>query len=288
MSFKSEVLIESKSLRESVIDRVDVLDKVKKLSMMPDDINASTEMVAEYYEVPIKTIQTTIVKNRNELNGDGLKVIKGTELTLLKEVSAIPKNAPSFTMIPRRAVLRIGMLLQDSIVAQAVRDYLLDSETKQSTVVPVQIPAEINMIGQLLEISNQSYKAMMQMQSQIDNAKLIAGEAIRKAEESENKSKELESELNDVRSGLVDVNLPLRTQFNDSVRKYAKRHSLEWDEAYNNVYSILGKQNHVDLKKRLQNRVEKGEKVKMVDLVEELNLLVPAIRLAKTLAGVAS
>ncbi|MDT2293248.1 hypothetical protein P7H15_10920 [Paenibacillus larvae] len=31
-------LIESKTLRES-IDRTEVLDKVKKLSMLPDDVN---------------------------------------------------------------------------------------------------------------------------------------------------------------------------------------------------------------------------------------------------------
>lgn len=182
----------------------------------------------------------------------------------------------------------MGMLLRDSEVAKAVRTQLLDTEQESKQNNIVQIPTELNILGQISEAINHSYKAMIQIQSQVVAADKKAEEANQKAIEVAAKNKELESELDDVRKGLVDVNLPLRTQFNDAVRKYAKRHSLEWDEAYNNIYNTLGKQNHVDLKKRLQNRQENGEKVKMVDIVEELNLLVPAIRLAKTLAGIAS
>lgn len=47
----SDSLIESKSLRESVIVRTDVLDKVKELMMLPDGIHTSMEMTADYYAV---------------------------------------------------------------------------------------------------------------------------------------------------------------------------------------------------------------------------------------------
>ncbi|MEV2886637.1 hypothetical protein ABNE25_21355, partial [Paenibacillus larvae] len=114
----SSALIESKTLRESVIDRTEVLDKVKKLSMLPDDVNISVEMAAKYYEVGKETINSVIKVNRNELESDGLKVLTGAELMSLKDMGVIGKNTASFTIIPRRAVLRIGMLLRDSQVAR--------------------------------------------------------------------------------------------------------------------------------------------------------------------------
>ncbi|MEV3586966.1 hypothetical protein ABNE08_19435, partial [Paenibacillus larvae] len=122
----SSALIESKSLRESVIDRTEVLDKVKKLSMLPDDVNASMELVAEFYEVPKQTVNSLIHDNREELESDGLKVLTGGELNSFKELGVIGKNTSAFTIIPRRAVLRIGMLLRDSQVARSVRDHLLN------------------------------------------------------------------------------------------------------------------------------------------------------------------
>ncbi|MFD1126647.1 ORF6C domain-containing protein [Paenibacillus provencensis] len=124
----SELLIESKTLRESVIERIEVLDKVKKLIMLPDDINTTIELAADFYEVDAEIIKKTIQRNKEELLTDGLQVIKGKELRDLKSMSAIPKNTPSLTLIPRRALLRIGMLLQDSSVAIEVRTQLLDQE----------------------------------------------------------------------------------------------------------------------------------------------------------------
>ncbi|MEV2286397.1 hypothetical protein ABNC10_16470 [Paenibacillus larvae] len=126
----SSALIESKSLRESVIDRTEVLDKVKKLSMLPDDVNASMELVAEFYEVPKQTVNSLIHDNREELESDGLKVLTGGELNSFKELGVIGKNTSAFTIIPRRAVLRIGMLLRDSQVARSVRDHLLNVEAE--------------------------------------------------------------------------------------------------------------------------------------------------------------
>ncbi|MEK5414469.1 hypothetical protein [Paenibacillus sp. FSL L8-0708] len=127
----SDVLIESVSLRNSYTSRVDVLNKVKGLSLLPDNENVSMEMAGEYYEVPKQTINSLIFDNREELENDGLKVVSGNELIFFKELGVIGKNSSSFTVISRRALLRIGMLLRDSLVARAVRDYLLDTEDSQ-------------------------------------------------------------------------------------------------------------------------------------------------------------
>lgn len=129
---KEQALVESKALRESYIYRTDVLDKVKRLMLLPDDVNANIEMVATFYEVPRKAIDSLIWDHREEVETDGLRVLSGAELEQFVisfgEKANISRKVRSLTIIPRRAILRIGMLLRDSPVARAVRDKLLDME----------------------------------------------------------------------------------------------------------------------------------------------------------------
>ncbi|MCY9733124.1 hypothetical protein M5X17_05035 [Paenibacillus alvei] len=123
-----QALIESKALRESVINHTEVLNKVKKLTMLPGDLNINIEMAAAYYEVSSKTVESLIYDNREELESDGLQVLTGSALSSFKKESQIKSRAASITIIPRRAILRIGMLLRDSEVAKQVRTYLLNVE----------------------------------------------------------------------------------------------------------------------------------------------------------------
>ncbi|MFH1743774.1 MAG: ORF6N domain-containing protein [bacterium] len=88
----------------------------------------------------------------------------------------------------------------------------------------------------------------------------------------------LEAQLKDTQRGLVDINEPLRHQFNDEIRAYAKRHKIDFPVAYNNVYDILDAQEHIDIRLRAQH---KG--VKPVEIVESLHLLARAIQIAKVL-----
>jgi phage regulator Rha-like protein len=112
--------------------------------------------------------------------------------------------------------------------------------------------------------------------------------AVRKeADEAKQQIAATSNEVTDLKRGLVDINVPLRKQFNDAVRALSKKEQIGFDEAYNKIYDLLGAQHHVDIKRRVENRRAKGDKnVKPIDIVEELNLLVPAIRLAKALGGV--
>lgn len=131
---KSDALLESVSLRESCIDRANVLDKVKKLILLPGDMNGSIDQVSSYYEVGDETIRSCIKDNREELASDGLRVVTGDELKSFKDLGLIGKNTSAFTIIPRRAILRIGMLLRDSVIARAVRVYLLNTEATSSQI----------------------------------------------------------------------------------------------------------------------------------------------------------
>ncbi|MEV6167803.1 hypothetical protein AB0L99_06205 [Streptomyces sp. NPDC051954] len=46
-------LLESKTLRGSVLERTDVLDRVKALSLLPDGMHVTTAMVAAYFGVTV-------------------------------------------------------------------------------------------------------------------------------------------------------------------------------------------------------------------------------------------
>lgn len=136
MSIQESALIESKALRESVINKVEVLNKVKALSMLPGDTYTSVALVSEYYEVGNEAVRKIIKVHREELLLDGMRVLAKKELKSLKDLSVISKNTPSFTVLPRRAILRIGMLLTESLVAEKVRSYLLDVEEVAKTKAP--------------------------------------------------------------------------------------------------------------------------------------------------------
>ena len=121
-------LLESKSLRDSVLDRTDVLDRVKALSLLPDGMHVTTAMVAAYFEVGLTAISSLVHDHREELEASGYRVLTGSELTSFKELSGIQSRTRSLALLSRRAILNIAMLLRDSEVARQVRVYLLDME----------------------------------------------------------------------------------------------------------------------------------------------------------------
>jgi phage antirepressor YoqD-like protein len=135
-------LTESPALRAQYADRVDVLDKVKALLLLPGDIWGTTEIVADYYEVDRKTIEKLVQRNLTELSGNGYRVIEGDELTDMKSVCGIASRARSLALFSRRAILNVGQLLRDSDVAQEVRSTLLDIE-EASAAVEVHTPRSL-------------------------------------------------------------------------------------------------------------------------------------------------
>ncbi|MEU6094301.1 restriction endonuclease [Streptomyces sp. NPDC047079] len=139
-------LLESKALRSSVLDRTDVLDRVRTLSLLPDGTHVTTAMVASYFEVGIKAIRSLVLDHRTELEASGYRVLTGTELSSFKELSGIESRTRSLALFSRRAVLNVAMLLRDSEVARQVRVYLLDMEYLARTQ-PVENPAHTNRVS---------------------------------------------------------------------------------------------------------------------------------------------
>lgn len=128
MTAQEIALTESRTLREQYADRTDVLDKVKALAMLPDGMHVTTEMVASYYEVSAKTIESLVFDNRDELAANGYAVLSGQPLASFKKASGISSRARSLALFSRRAILNVGQLLRDSEVARQVRTHLLNAE----------------------------------------------------------------------------------------------------------------------------------------------------------------
>lgn len=131
-------LTESASLREQYADRVEVLDRVKKLRQLKGTDHVTVEIVADYYEVPIETIKSTIKNNRAELTKNGLHVFRGREARSFADLAGLSSSITQIAVFPRRAVLNVGQMLRESEVAQAVRTALLDAEERDAGLVPAQ------------------------------------------------------------------------------------------------------------------------------------------------------
>ncbi|MEV0491208.1 hypothetical protein [Streptomyces atratus] len=131
-------LLESRALRVEQMGRVDVLDKVKSLVMLPDGIHVRTEDVARYFEVSTEVVKKVIQRHRGEMEENGLTLLRGSELRNFhrdmmslwggREGESYPQAATRLTLFTRRTVLDVAMLLRDSDIARCVRTYLLGAE----------------------------------------------------------------------------------------------------------------------------------------------------------------
>ncbi|MET7714041.1 hypothetical protein [Streptomyces sp. NPDC005407] len=131
----SEVaLLESRAMRDEHQGRVEVLDKVKALVMLPDGIHVRTEDVARYFEIHRDAVHSVVKRHRGELQANGMITLKGSELqsfhvaVLATWDESYPQASTQLRLYTRRTVLNIAMLLRDSDIARCVRTYLLDAE----------------------------------------------------------------------------------------------------------------------------------------------------------------
>ena len=100
--------------------------------------------MADFYEVEKKTIEKVVERFNNELTSDGIQYVSGNNIKEKLDtdnisvtnyrgyflVEGIKIAYRSNTLFPRRAILRVGMLLRDSKVAKEVRTQLLNIEEK--------------------------------------------------------------------------------------------------------------------------------------------------------------
>lgn len=137
------------------MERVDVLERVKGLLLLPNTEYATSAQVAEFYEVSEDVIRMLVMNNKDEISLDGYIISTGKEIKKLVSKEDLRTNIinkrgyflvetengfvkmanRSNGLFPRREILRVGMLLRDSEVAKEVRTQLLNIEEKASDEV---------------------------------------------------------------------------------------------------------------------------------------------------------
>ena len=140
--------INDRKLRDNAVCHYEVLEKVKKLLLLPGTELSTVKQVADFYEVGEDAIVSIYSRHCDELELDGMCIVKYKELSNLQyESLKTSKGKVTFffkdgtlldfptrgqKVFPRRAILRVGMLLRDSNVAKEVRTQLLNIEEKTS------------------------------------------------------------------------------------------------------------------------------------------------------------
>ncbi|PGD87926.1 hypothetical protein COM47_05890 [Bacillus wiedmannii] len=143
-----EALTDPKNIeqRNELAGRIEVLEKVEGLLLLPSITMASTKQVSKFYKVSRYLINKVIERNRDELTSDGMhyqtysevaEKVSGHGVNLLE--SGVSYRGTN--VFPKRAILRIGMLLRDSEIAKQVRTQLLNIE--EATEAPAKV-AELN------------------------------------------------------------------------------------------------------------------------------------------------
>ena len=85
---------------------------------------ATTQQMADYYEVPLDTVKSHAKNNREEF-ADRLKILCGKDLENARCIMDLPRGASKLILWTPHAALRLGMLLAKSEVAKKVRSVLV-------------------------------------------------------------------------------------------------------------------------------------------------------------------
>lgn len=265
-------MVDSKEERQKYIDRVEVLEKVKKLFLIPQFDMMTARQIADFYEVEMNTIQVCYQRNKKEIDPDGMIVKKPldfanfskcTSCTFRKESGLIvigfdggEIRVPNkgIRCFSKRAVLRFGMLLRDSKVAQEVRTQLLNVVEHTESENPQALTAEIDNEQELLMEVARTFSSGDMMKFAEATMKLNAykDRHIKAVEEKNAELTEKNETLakdNDILSGNI-LKWSNRASANKIVRLMASK--LKWDFAttWSEIYNELLYKHSINLKAR--------------------------------------
>lgn len=135
-------VISPKDKRDSLVDKVEVLSEVKELLLPPELEMATLQQVADFYNVSKEMITNLLKSHQDEFVSDGYTLMRGNKISSFFHTTkrrgsytVTSINGEEYTyssynnyLFPKRAILRVGMLLRDSEVAKKVRAQLLNTE----------------------------------------------------------------------------------------------------------------------------------------------------------------
>lgn len=161
-------LLANRKLRDEYVGRYEILDQVKKLLLLPDNKTATVKQIAEYYStirsdseralgmedviISEDAIQKIYQRNKEEFSYDGVIVKKakdflgwtkcpgqrGSVTMQFDDGKTLVMPNAGIKVFPKRAILRIGMLLTGSEVSAEIRSQLLNIEEKAPTETKLQ------------------------------------------------------------------------------------------------------------------------------------------------------
>lgn len=164
MKFTEEDLILKEEVREKVLERTEVLEKVKEIVTLPNTELMTSKMVSEYFEVGAEAIKSIFSRNRSELEKNGAKTLRSTELRNLKtevQDATLLGRANAVTVFSSRAVLNVAMLLTESHIAEEVRNQILNQQETMTTEQKVAgIDEERELLMNILMAEGQTEQAI--------------------------------------------------------------------------------------------------------------------------------
>lgn len=259
-TLKEEQLLDNRELRDKNINKYEVLDRVKKLLLIPETNFSTTQQVADFYDVDKEVINMIVIRNKQELEEDGLSLKTKAEVLNVHHVH-LEIGQGSSTMIfddgtemsvpnrglrvfPRRAILRVGMLLRDSQVAREVRTQLLNIEEKTSEETKTADIVE----EQSLAIALGMAYASGDRQAIIVAHAELADFKNRHIKKLQAENSKLETTNKALANGILEWED--RSRLNFAVRKLASVTGTYYAVMWNELYRQLKNKYHMDLKAR--------------------------------------
>ena len=258
-------LLQRKEAREDCISRVEVLDKVGELLLLPNTEYATTEQVANYYEVGIEAVRKLFQRNKEELVHNGAitlgankivdDILRVDKMSIHKTKSGVligdnKLNYRSNLLFSKRAILNVGMLLRDSEVAKEIRTRLLDivhDASKQNNNEETIVENVVNEISEEKQLMLDRIEAEMNGDFEtvcVINAKLFALKNKR--------IEELETEVENITTHALDI-IESRKVINCLVRNIAVvKYGGKFGNAYNDLYKKLNYQLGININARKQ------------------------------------
>lgn len=263
---KENQILEQKEIRNEMIDKIEVLEKVGNLLLLPNTEFATTQQVAEYYCVAETTIKEQLQNNKDEFDKDGYNVLVKNELHDIKVLSGFKSRAKSLAIFPKRAILRMGMLLRDSEVAKEIRTRLLDivhdAENGNGNIETV-----VNELNEEQQIMMERIQA--EFNGDYDKVSLCNAKLF----DLKNKRlKEVEAERDHLKVDIENITthsltiIDSRSVINKLIRKIAcEKYQCSFGEAWNEFYQKL----NYKLGININNRTKKKGQSKLSLLTDE-------------------
>ena len=252
---EQENIISDRSIRDKCVGRYEVLEKVKKLLLLPGTDLMSIDQVADFYEVSSQGIKNLYSQNKEEIDGDGTKMlprdfyngsneksisvdIKQTSVTnTFEDGQIVTINNRGLKAFSKRAVLRIGMMLQQSWVARDVREQLLNIEEKTSDETKIQDIDE-----------EQSLMLSVGMAVASGDATAVAVASAKLVEFKNRHIQKLENDNKALAEGILEWKD--RNKLNAGIRKLAAVTGIHFSKTWNELYKNLQYKYGISVKQR--------------------------------------